>query len=160
MPSKAFQANIQVAHQISSTLHVEAFAHHGAVGTMSSAESIIAVDVSELTDGSPKCRHLVLVQWEKKGWRCGGGVDSGRRGYKGPCFQGCQNGFWVRDIIKTHWLSLQVLLSLDLVARRVYTCESRSAIQCSPFYIQCEPFPLRIAKYPLRHMWFEQGLVN
>lgn len=66
MPSKAFQANIRVAHQISSTLHVEAFAHHGAVGTMSSAESIIAVDVSQLTDGSPKCRHLVLVQWERK----------------------------------------------------------------------------------------------
>ena len=162
MPSETSPANIQVAHQISSTLHVEAFAHHGAVGTMSSAESIIAVDVGQLTDGSPKSRHLVLVQWDKKGehvavvWTVEGGVTRVR-----AIKDANQNGFWVRDIINTHWLSLHVLLSLDLVARRVYTCESRSAIQCSPFHIRCEPFPLRIAKYPFKaHVIWTRQVAN
>lgn len=91
MPSETSQANIQVAHQISSTLHVEAFTHHGAVGTMSSAESIIAVDVGQLTDGSPKSRHLVLVQGGKhvNMWRwCGRGG-----GLQGSMLS-CQHGFW------------------------------------------------------------------
>ena len=124
MPGETSQAN-QVAHQISSTLHVETFAHHGAVGTMSSAKSIIAVNVGQLSDGSPKSSHLVLVVWK--------GVKRGPKsrmptwpfGFLVPA--PCPFGLIENRYINIHLSSLHgVLLSLDLVARRVYTCKEMS----------------------------------
>ena len=42
-------------HQITRALHVKALAHHGAVCTVGSAESVVAVDVRQLPGSEDSC---------------------------------------------------------------------------------------------------------
>mmetsp|Transcript_45274 Transcript_45274/g.81426 ORF Transcript_45274/g.81426 Transcript_45274/m.81426 type:complete len:451 (-) Transcript_45274:58-1410(-) len=53
-----------LAHEVASALRVEALSDHGAVCTVRSAESIIAVDICKLTDGGAECCGLFLVGFD------------------------------------------------------------------------------------------------